>query len=110
MGINPIPTGLFLCSKNQEGGGGGVGVEGHIVHPPLGETLLTFSESIQVKFFWKLVENESLDALLVSMETMVSVVIRWFIVFQFLTGNPYSKIKSLFPLCQVNKGYFSESL
>ena len=33
------------------------------------------------------------------MKTIVSV-LRWFIAFRFLTGNPYSKIKNLVPLAE----------
>ena len=46
--INPIQTRLFLGSKNQGGGG---------TLCPLAKTLLPFSESIQVNFFWKLVQK-----------------------------------------------------
>ena len=79
--------------------------------PPLAKTLLLFSESIQVKFFWKLVwsKNESPDTILVSMGTIVSV-LRLFISFRFLTGNPYSKSKTLFPCWKSTKLPFSESL
>ena len=43
--------------------------------------------------------------MLVSIETMVSD-LSWFIVFRFLTGNPYSNIKNLLPVLKVNKSNF----
>ena len=66
--------GFFRGRKTKGGGGGDI--------VPLAKTLLPTSESVQVKFFWKLVQNGSLDTTLVSMETMVTV-LRWFIVSHF---------------------------
>ena len=80
--INPVPTRLFCAPKTKES---------DIVHPtPLENTLLPFSESIQVKFSESMSENESLDAALDYMDTMGSV-LRWFIAFRFLTGNPQNQ-------------------
>ena len=74
---------------------------GHKV-PPLVKTWFPFSESTQVKFSESLSKIESCEANLVSMETMV-MVLRWFIVFRFLTRNHHSKIKNLVPLNKSKK-------
>ena len=65
---------------------------------PLAKTLLPFSETSQIKIFWKLVQKWIFWQTLVSMETMISV----FLVvhtFRFLTGNPvpFQKSKTLLP-------------
>ena len=82
-------THLILSSLNSKTGGG-------VTFCPLAKTLFPFSESIQIKFFWKL------DKTLVSMEAMVSV-LRLFITFRFLTENPYSKLKNLVPLVETKQ-------
>ena len=46
--------------------------------------------------FWKPLENESLQTTLVSTDT-----IRLFMVFRCLTGNPYSKVKNLVPIVEI---------
>ena len=58
-----------FCAPKTQGGGG------HFV--PLAKPLLPFSEFIQVKVFWKLVQKWVLDKTLASMETMVSVLIKF---------------------------------
>ena len=63
--FNPIQGRLFWSSGGQGGGGA--------QSAPLVKTLFPFSESTQVKFFWKLVQNWVLWANLVSMATMVMV-------------------------------------
>ena len=91
--FNPIPTRLFggLLTK-----GGGA----HCVPVPLAKTLLPFSESIHLKFFSEsLSKNEYLDKTLVSMKSVISV-LRWFIGFRILSGNPCSKIKNHVPLVE----------
>ena len=82
----------FSCAPKTNG-------REHSAPSPLVKTLLTFSDSIQVKFSESFTKNESLDATLVSMETMGSV-LRWFKAIRFLTGNPYSKIKNPVPLVE----------
>ena len=98
LSLNPIPTRLF-CAPKTKGGGGDI--------VPCYQ--LPFSESIQVKFLWKLVQNESFHTTLVSMETMVSI-LRWFIVSDFWLGIPTQKSKTLFPMLKVNKSNFFSKL
>ena len=50
--IQPYPGQAFLELRRAGGGGGGAQSA-----PPLEKTLFPFSESTQVKFFWKLVQN-----------------------------------------------------
>ena len=70
--FNPIPTRLFLCSKNQGGGA-------HCAPPP-SKNPVTLLRTHQSDVFLKACpKNESFGTTLVSMETMVSV-LRWFIV------------------------------
>ena len=103
--VNPIQGRLFWSSGGQGGGGGG---GGHKV--PLVKTLFPFSESTQVKFSENLSNIESCEENLVSMETMV-VVLRWFIIFRFLTRNHHSNIKNFVPINKSKKKVtFSESL
>ena len=75
------PRQAFLCSKKKPRVGGG-GLAPPSKNPV---TLLRIHSS---KSFESLSKYESLDTTLVSMETMVSV-LRWFIVFRYLTGNPF---------------------
>ena len=92
--LNHIQTRLFVLQKHR----------GHFVPTPtpLTKTLLPFSESIQVTFFWMLVQRR-VSWIHFGFHGNHLRVLRLFIAFPFLTGNPFSKIKSLFPLLKKMK-------
>ena len=97
--VNPIQGRLFWSSGGQGGGGGGA------QSAPLVKTLFPFSESTQVKFFWKLVQNWVLWSKLgfhgnhgYGFKVVHS--------FRFLTRNHHSKIKNLVPLNKSKKVTF----
>ena len=67
-----FPIVFFILTLSKPGFFCAPKTRGHIVPPPPAKTLLPFSGSIQVKFFWKLVQNESPEKTLVSVETMIN--------------------------------------